>query len=195
MRAPSPTPADLLRGPSPDELVAIARHHGAELAGAYGLPGGRHAFLLMFRSHAGKVNYLDELAWLDAYNPALRRLAEQIVAGARSRKEQVWRLHAFVRDNVVHTPEPIETFSPPLWVLATRVGDCDDTARALCALLRALGFEASIDTLGRPPKHVAALVWLEERWCWLETTVKAYPGEHPLAAARRLGMRERSDLR
>lgn len=186
-------PADLL-SPSPEQLVALAARHGAVIERSYTLPDGEPAWLLALPSHAAKVALLNDLAELDGFNPSVRRYAELVARGARTRTEQILRLHAHVRDTVVHTDEPIETFSPPLWVLRSRIGDCDDSARALVALLRSLGFVARIATLGDPPKHAAAQVHHSGEWHWLETTVRAFPGEHPQAAANRLGIRARRDL-
>jgi len=182
-------------GPSVEQVRALARKHRCSVVETYALPDGERAYFLECRSHRDKVRLLDDLAAIDAFDPALRRLAEQIAAGAASRLEQIERLHAFVRDHVVHTDEPIETFSPPMWVLQSRIGDCDDTARALVALLRALGHTARLATLGDPPSHVAAQVELGGGWYWLETTIAAHPGEHPLDAAARLGIATRPDLR
>ncbi len=76
-------------------------------------------------------------------------------------------------------------------------GDCDDHARAVVALLRAGGLPARIAYLhapGREPSHAVAQVWLDgSGWTWLESTLDARMGEHPIAAARRLG-KVRSDL-
>jgi transglutaminase-like putative cysteine protease len=183
-----------LDGPGPDEVAGLVRRHGGRYVGAYDLPGGGQAFHLEFPDHASKVAFLDGLAELDAFTPWVRRAAEQIAAGAAGPVEQIARLHAYVRDRVAHTEEPIETFSPPRWVLESRIGDCDDTARALLALLRSLGHRGRLATLGHPPRHVAAQVQLGDDWHWLETTIPARAGEHPLEAAKRLGIVTRSDL-
>lgn len=182
--------------PSPQQLATLARKHGAKVERAYTLPDGEPAWLLALPSHRAKVALLDDLATLDSLSPLVRRYAERVVHGAPTRVDQILRLHAHVRDTVVHTDEPIETFSPTLWVLESRVGDCDDSTRALCALLRSLGHHARMATLGDPPRHVAAQARLPSgEWIWLETTLRAFPGEHPLDAAHRLGIKTRSDLR
>ena len=152
----------------------------------------------MCKSHAAKVKFLVNLAEYDASTPDVRRAAERIVAGAKTSAEQVARLLARVQ-RVTFTKEKEETFSPTMWTLDVGVGDCDDTARALIALLRSLGFEAGAETLplsstGKPPIHVAAVVKLGGRWQWLEATIAARVGESPTAAARRLGIKTRPDL-
>lgn len=146
------------------------------------------------------MRLLANLAEYDSRTPDVRRAAERMVRGARNQWQQIEALHRHVRDGVTFTRERVETFSPTMHTLEAGVGDCDDTARALMALLRSLGFEAGVQTLpeietGRVPLHVAARVRHGGRWHWLETTLKgAQPGEHPLAAARRLGVHTRPDL-
>ena len=185
----------LLDGPTPEQLRALCRKHGCTWVENFELPGGQVAHYLECGSHRAKVRLLDDLAAIDAFNPWIRRFAERIAARAPSSLAQVTALHAWVRDNVVHTEEPIETFSPPRWVLESRMGDCDDAARALLAMLRTLGHVGRLATLGDPPAHVAAQVAIGDSWHWLETTVAAEPGEHPLDAAERLGISTRPDLR
>lgn len=145
------------------------------------------------------MRFLANLAEYDSQTPDVRRAAERIVAGERTQLGQIKALHRRVRDGVTFTRERVETFSPTMRTLEQNIGDCDDTARALMALLRSLGFEAGVQTLpelatGKTPKHVAAQVKHDGRWQWLETTIKGEMGEHPMAAARRLGITTRSDL-
>jgi hypothetical protein len=148
------------------------------------------------KSHAAKVKLLSNLAESDAGDPEVRRLAESIVAGARSEDEQVRRLHAFVQGRVLFTREHRETFSHTLRTLDVGLGDCDDSARALVALLRSLGMQAGMLTLPErgTPTHVGAAVKTKDGWRWLETTIAARAYEHPLAAAKRLGIKTRADL-
>jgi hypothetical protein len=42
--------------------------------------------------------------------------------------------------------------------------------------------------------HVAAVVFDGKHWCWAETTIDARFGEHPRAAAKRLGIAHRPDI-
>ena len=163
------------------------------------LHDGSWAHRIECRSHRAKVKFLANLAEYDSRTPDVRRAAERIVAGAKNGQQQIEALHRHVRDHVTFTRERVETFSPTMYTLDMGIGDCDDTARALMALLRSLGFEAGVQTLpeaqtGRVPLHVAAQVKHNGRWQWLETTIKAEPGEHPMAAARRLGINTRPDL-
>jgi transglutaminase-like putative cysteine protease len=149
------------------------------------------------------VRFLANLAEYDAHTPDVRRAAERVVAlaGARSALDQAAALHRYVRDRVTFTFEPRETFSPTMRVLELGLGDCDDSARALLALLRSLGHTAGLQTLpcydgsaDYEPTHVACVVRTERGWQWLEATIAAEPGEHPQLAANRLGVRGRGDI-
>lgn len=186
-------------GPPPELAARIARAAGCRIERTTRLHDGSWAHRVVCRDHRAKVRLLDALASYDASTPDVRRLAERIASGARSSAEQAARLHAYVRDRVTFTREPIETFSPTLHVLAVAAGDCDDSTRALLALFRAVGLHARPATLppldsGRPPRHVAAQVQLGGAWRWAETTLRAQLGEHPIAAAQRLGVVTRGDV-
>ncbi|OGS00205.1 MAG: hypothetical protein A2V88_08330 [Elusimicrobia bacterium RBG_16_66_12] len=182
-------------GPSPSEAAAIAGAAGCRIARSHRLSDGSWAHEIECASHATKVAFLDGLASWDALQPSVRRAAEGVAAGARTTLDQIRAIHRLVRDGVLYTGEPRETFSPPLRTLRVGLGDCDDQTRCLLALLRALGHRTRPGTLGEPPRHIAAQVQLGATWHWLETTIAAEPGEHPLAAAKRLGLATRVDLR
>lgn len=186
-------------GPSPDEARAIARHCGCRITRVHLLPDGELGYRVDARSHSNKVKLLVELAAYDARTPEVRRAAELAAAGARSKREQIEALHRFVKDRVVFTREPIETFSPTMHVLEVGMGDCDDSTRALMALGGALGHRMAAATLppvssGKPPLHVAAVVRMPDGWRWLETSIDALAFEHPMEAATRLGIKTRPDI-
>jgi transglutaminase-like putative cysteine protease len=178
----------------PEVIEALARKVGARVVRTHPLHDGELAYEVCCPSHAAKVSLLRELAELDSRDPDVRRVAERVVAGERDQLGQIAALHAFVRDGVLFTKERRETFSPALLTLEHGLGDCDDTALVLCALLLSLGFEAGMLTLGAPPRHVACGVRYGGKLYWLETTLAAEPGEHPLEAAERLGVKVRPDL-
>jgi transglutaminase-like putative cysteine protease len=139
---------------------------------------------------------LADAAAVDGLRPDLVRLARIVTAGLSAR-DAAQAIHALVRDGVRFAAEPSETFSGALITARWRVGDCDDSARLLVALARASGLNAGIAQLPPPPAapvHVAAAIWAAGGWRWAETTIAAEFGEHPVVAARRLGIRCRSDL-
>jgi transglutaminase-like putative cysteine protease len=177
----------------------ITRGGGCRVLGSSTLHDGGHAFEVGCKTHAAKVALLDRLAEADAELPDVRRLAENVTAGARSDAERAVRLHEYVKDRVSFMRERRETFTPTLRTLEIGGGDCDDSARALMALLLSLDIPARLETLperatGAVPVHVAVQVQIGGEWLWLETTIDAEPGEHPTAAARRLGVPMREDL-
>ena len=186
-------------GPPPKAARRIARLSGCRVTKSHRLHDRTWAHRVACASHAAKVQLLANLAEYDARTPDVRRAAELAATGAKTPGEQIAALHARVRDGVIFTRENVETFSPTMRTLDLGMGDCDDSARALLALLRSLGFEAGLQTLpamgsGITPRHVAAQVRHGGSWRWLETTLAARPGEHPLAAARRLGVAARTDI-
>jgi transglutaminase-like putative cysteine protease len=186
-------------GPPPATVRTLAELSGCRVLAANRLHDGGLAYRVTCSDHRAKVGLLANLAEYDARTPDVRRFAEQIVAGARDTAQQARALHAFVRDRVVFTREPIETFSPTMHTLTIGAGDCDDSARALMALALALGLRARLETLpplssGRTPKHVAAQLFVDGAWRWAETTIAGELGEHPVAAARRLGVVTRGDI-
>jgi hypothetical protein len=84
-----------------------------------------------------------------------------------------------------------EVFAMGSYTFDAGGGDCDDHARAVVALLRAGGANARIAYLHPPnedPTHAVAQVFLDGQWRWLESTLDAAMGEHPIAAAKRLGL-------
>ena len=174
-------------GPGRKELDTIAARAGCRVTATSELPGGRRAYDVSCRSGPARVRLLVELARADAMTPQVRRIAEA-VAGAvgGGERETAAALHKLVRDGVRFARERRETFSPTMWTLAIGIGDCDDSARALAALLWSIGYRVRFATLGDPATHVAAQVKLAGRWHWAETTLAAQLGEHPIAAARRL---------
>lgn len=162
------------------------------------LPDGEPAWEAACDSHDEKVQLLADLAEQDARRPEVRRMMEIIAsmpepAGLSYPRLVQW----WVQENIAFVPELRETFTDAVTMLRVRMGDCDDHARLVYALLRSIGARMKLATLGRPPIHVAAVIQLDDgRWRWLETTVPgARFGEHPVAAARRLGVRVRPELR
>lgn len=169
---------------------------GARLLSVQTVAGGQRAYRIDCGTHANKVRLLDLLATYDAGDPDVRGLGE-LCAGAH--RGDPWQTMAaaqrLVQSHVTHIDEPVETFTHTMRTLELGRGDCDDSARAVCAILRSVGVPARLRTIGTPPRHVYAEGQTEDgRWHPLEATIDAKPGEPPLAAAERLGITGREDL-
>lgn len=136
----------------------------------------------------------------DASTPSARALALALRAEAGPGDGAfVAHLFDWVKHRIRFVREHGEVFARVDYTIAAGAGDCDDHARVVAALLLAGGVPARLAFLSRPrdpgPRHVTAQAYLDGRWVWLETTVDAALGEHPYAAARRLGLvNERSDI-
>lgn len=135
---------------------------------------------------------LVRLAAEDAQHKYVRELAAPLAALHPSARAAA--LHAWVRARVRFAPEQGEVFVSPAALLRAGVGDCDDHARTVIALAIAAGIPARLALLsrdGRTPSHAVAQLHDGAAWRWAETTVAANFGEHPIAAARRLGVASR----
>lgn len=186
-------------GPEPAVMRDIVEQSGCSIVAVELLEDGTHAYEVSCPSHAAKVQLLANLGEYDSRMPAVRRRAEKIVAGAPSPAAQLSRLLSYVQSRVIFTREPREIFTATLRTLEHGLGDCDDSARALLALSRSLGHTAALRVIpelrtGSEPVHVAAVAQLGGRWRWMEASIPARFGEHPLAAARRLGIKTRPDI-
>lgn len=150
----------------------------------------------------GAARLLVELAEADARRPEVRALAHSIATIAGPELEARARaVAALVTRRVRFEREPGEQFQGPLRLLVHGVGDCDCHVRAVYALCRALGVPvraAFLHSTGGQPRHVAVQVAIPE-WTWIDTTLQrrgpggeledaAELGEHPIAAAHRLGV-------
>ena len=94
-----------------------------------------------------------------------------------------------------------EIFAGPAFTWAAGVGDCDDHARLVYAVLAAGGVPVRLAFLYRAdewregPRHVVVQAFFDGAWHYVETTVRAELGEGPYDAARRLGLlKVRNDL-
>ena len=180
------------------ELAPVVERSGCRIVRGTALENGDTAWHVECPSHRAKVGLLANLAELDSHQPAIIQLARAIAAGSDHSRAGIARaLLAFVGERVDFLPEPIELFRPAENTLEDGIGDCDCSARAYLALARAAGLQAGLATLGDPPTHVAPVVRVDdpEGWAWAETSVRgAQLGEHPIAAARRLGVKVRPEL-
>lgn len=163
-------------------------------------PHGRRAVArVRCRDGWGAARFLLACSLEDAATAGCRMLALDLWRGASSDEEYVRAVFEFVKDRVRFVREAGEVFARGDYTLASGSGDCDDHARPVFALLAAGGIPAALAFLYRKgdkgPRHVVALAMLGGRWVWLETTVDAFLGEHPYAAAERLGiLKNRTDI-
>lgn len=180
--------------PAHSRTVRAATRAGCRI-GALGEPFGA----VECGSGWAAARLLVALATEDASTPYVRAMAKRLGAGRVSALEYVYRVSLFVRRAVRFEKEVGELFIAPRELLAAGVGDCDDHARLVYALLVAGGVPARLAFLARgsSPAHVAAQAWIASAgggaWEWVETTVDAEVGEHPIRAARRTG-RIRRDI-
>ena len=167
------------------------------------------AYELRCRTHLDKLKLLDLLSWNEAKRDAqLQELALVLAREAGPNKEQQARnLHEYVRDGIRFVREPRERFADSWWTLELGQGDCDDKARLLVSLARAIRLPARFVPLmlraelfgPNVPGHVCAQFGFPTakptRWVWAETTLPgARFGEHPREAKRRLGTKHRADI-
>lgn len=137
------------------------------------------------------------LAAEDAKTEGAKALARELRAGVDDDRAYAELVQEFVKSHVRFTRDVGEVFNGPDYLLDVGEGDCEDEARLCYALEVAGGLSARLGFLhrGGPPTHAVSQVLVDGRPWWVETTVDAHFGEHPNAAALRLGLAsERSDL-
>ena len=181
----------------PHHVVAeLARARGGYVAKERQMDSGEYVQTVHFPDHVSKIGFFADLAREYAKEQEIQAVARSIVGQSRDRSRigRIVAIHSWVRDNITHIGEPIETVPDPVQMTFDGCGDCDDSAVLLSALLMAIGERAGLGYLGTPPRHAAACVELDGQWYWLETTIDAVAGEHPLDAAERLGIQARKDL-
>lgn len=103
--------------------------------------------VLVFEDAWRKAKWLDAAASFDAIQPLVRSLAARFAVsrGPNDIEGQAIDITAFVRDSIRYVRDPNrEEFSDASVVLSRGFGDCDDKARLLVALLRAVAIEARI---------------------------------------------------
>lgn len=153
-----------------------------------------------------RARVADSTALLHLLVRRTRRAAESDELGAfaarireayPTEQERGRAIHAWVRDTVKFRREPGEVFQGGRFTARVRRADCDcqtilagGIAKAAGLAVRLVPFYAGPDD----PRHVCAQFGHDGRWHWAETTIRAEYGEHPIAAAKRLGARERTDI-
>jgi transglutaminase-like putative cysteine protease len=149
-----------------------------------------------------EIGSLDEEAktlWgrveLDTGNPELRKVLAKLMQRAkvpgRDPRALALAVQKLIQTHIKFLREYPETFVRPVLTLAWRVGDCDDQASALCALLRSAKIPCRLVLCGfrvqgeeDKPRHVYAEALLpleppgssDSEWVPLETVRKVPPG-------------------
>jgi len=199
------------------ELRELARECGCTVLEST-TAAGRPRLVLDCKTNESAICYLGGLARRDAQDPEVLALAAKLARDLRaelgrepSTAELATRVARFVRERVSFVREKDERFQPPLYTLELGQGDCDDHARMVAALLTAAGCDARIVGVANAQgnlSHVAAQVRDPRHasgWPFIETTINAgadyrpdngaHYGEHPRAAALRLGAaKKRTDI-
>lgn len=142
------------------------------------------------------VKLLRLLADRDAKHPQVRRFASRLLEASGGDAAAFSRgVHRMFLQNIEWRREDPETFQHTLFTLQKRYGDCDDHGRAIVALHKAVNIPARLVVFnnqeGQAAHAVAQAAPDGERWRWVETSVAARYGEHPMKAAARLGLRSR----
>lgn len=127
-----------------------------------------------------------------------------------------WAL-GLVWDLAVYEPDPwqadgSDTATPPERLIAPRAGrpvspitgrpkgagDCEDLAILLVSILQELDVVSRMDWLEQEEaaeNHVSVEIRAPRGWLWADPSVEgAFVGEHPYAAARRMGFIHRAEL-
>lgn len=110
-------------------------------------------------------------------DPGVRELAASLVSSLPQydRLGEVKALHAFVRDSIRYTNDPVNTelVQTPVATLQMGVGDCDDKATLLATLLESIGRPARYRAVAIGPSndlsHVLTETRLGKGWLPLET--------------------------
>lgn len=181
----------------PDDVATIAEDQGCEVVAYQSQIDGSIAVRLDCPTQQAKINLLCALGRYDGWwFPDVLLQARRIVE--RSPADDCSRLAAiqqWVQTHIAFCDEGQETFPSALRMLLTPIGDCDDHTLLVIALASTLGYEMSCEAFPAPdPSHVAAIARVDSEWLWMETTVPARLGEHPIDACRRLGITMRDDI-
>ncbi len=147
----------------------------------------------------GASRLLLAMAIEDSLTDGAAKLAAELRAVAPTDQAFALALHAYVLAHVRFERESVEEFESGGYTLELGSGDCDAHFRLVYGVATAGGLRAGLGLLhhgdGEGPAHAVAVLWLDGRWQWAETTVAARFDEPPNDAARRLGLTtDRSDI-
>lgn len=199
--------------PGPREAIAAAIRQTGCVLRDDPISGGLGA--VDCPSYIARAELVDVLAWRDArYDGRIRQLALEIARIAAERRHRGGRLSApelasevqlQVAGRVRYLGEAGDVIQDAWTTWVTGFGDCDCQTRLVLALCRALGVDVDTVAFHRSDAilHVCAALrghMIPEMKgrdrVYLETTLGPGIrfGEHPYAAAVRLGAHERRDL-
>lgn len=139
------------------------------------------------------LKIMSEYARASVRNPAqiVRRQAIALLGSLPPRQWvlEMKTLHAFVRDQIRYMKDPhnLELVQTPEVTLELGVGDCDDKATLLAALLSASGHPAQFVAVSfdsGPFSHVLVETQIGNRWIPLETIIPKDAGWFPPGVKR-----------
>jgi hypothetical protein len=134
--------------------------------------------------------FLKELAERDAKRPDVIAFARDVLARCGGDPKLFVEVCQALTKSFGFAPEEGEIFQGPQYT-AEHGGDCDDHARFVYAMGKAAGVPVDLAFLHEPggdPDHVLARAKVHGKREWVETTLDAGYGEHPVTAAKRLGV-------
>ena len=139
------------------------------------------------------LDLMAEMARRGRENWQVRRLAERIVSDIPQKDylSELRAIHAFVRDNIRYTHDirDVETLAPPELTIQRGVGDCDDKALLVAALLESIGHPTRFVAVGKKfnnYQHVLIEVNIRGMWIPVETTENVAIGWYPPKTCHRL---------
>ena len=188
-----------------DRLMRVAHKAGAKVESASGsvdMHGRTYVLATIYtKDNTHAVKLLNALAEDDAKeDKKIVELGRLFRENSASKKESIEtlakRIHQYVQSNIQFAPEEGEKFRLASLTLEMGSGDCDDSSHLLMSLSIASGIPARIVLVKNSKgeeSHVAAQMWVDNKWQWAETTFPALFGESPHEAAQRLGLM-RSDV-
>jgi hypothetical protein len=123
--------------------------------------------------------YLRATPFIQSDDPAIRRLAGEIIGDARDPREQAGRINEWVYRNI--RKQPVVSIPSALEVLRQKTGDCNEHAALFAALARAAGIPARIQAgiiyqEGKFFYHAWNQVYLGS-WISVDSTLNQLPAD------------------
>lgn len=145
---------------------------------------------------AATLKIMVSLARAARRDPGVIQIARQLVRDLNQydRAGELASLHAFVRDSIRYTNDPVsmEMVQTPRATLEMGTGDCDDKATLLAALLASIGRRSrfvAVGFTGAGYQHVLVEAFQQGRgWVPLETILPVAAGWGPKNVKRRMVM-------